>query len=205
MGLYVAAAFDGNVINMVVAGFSYSVTLTGDEVLICYNDSAVDNATVTLNTPVEGAIPITWVQDMNMGTYTLSQYSSTAAFTYVPNAVYSVSVNTPYGTADASMTSPGVIQFSADGSSVTAVYPGNYDQAQVMRSYPSPVTTFVSTVGVNVGSPYTYPSSAYDTPSSPATFNTTYDAALTVSGFTGTGSATGSFIGTQSLTDTFTR
>ncbi len=205
MGLYVAAAFDGSVINMIVSGFSYSVTLTGDEVVICYNDSAVDNATVTLNTPVEGAIPITWVQDMNMGTYTLSQYSSTAPFTYVPNAVYSVAVGTPYGTADASLTSPGVINFAADGSSVTATYPGNYDQAQVMRSYPSPVTTFVSTTGVNVGSPYTYPSSAYDAPSFPATFNTTYDAGMTVTTFTGTGGASGGFVGTQSLTDTFTR
>lgn len=195
------AAFAGDIENL--SGFPVPVTLTNNLVEISVNRAAEDTASVTLITPVEGSIPLTWSTDVNMGSYVISQFNSAAQFTYVPNGVYSISVSCSLGTASSTMNAPGQITFNSNGSSVTATYPGNYDSAQVQETSPSPVTTYISATGVNVGSPFSYPGSAYA--SAPATYVATYSAALTVFSFTGTGSATGSFVGDQVNLSSFTR
>ncbi len=199
MGPVVVGAFDGSIIN--VAG--YTVTVSGSEVGLSYNRLADTTASVTLITPSNGSIPLTWTQDINMGTYTLSQYSSGTQFIYTPNAVYSIAVYDTWGNAFSTMNAPGQITFNANGSSVTALYPGNDDQAQVQESAPVPQTIFVSPAGVNVGSPYNYPVTAY--PNSPASYTTTYSAGLTITTFTGSPGAWGYFVGNQSLSLSFTR
>lgn len=204
MGLYVTAVFTSADME-VIPGFS--VTINAVSAFLSINQAGYAGAAITLTTP-SGNIPVTWAQDINTGTYVMSQYINGGfpAFNYVPNGLYSISItNTPLGTAYASMNAPGQITFDATGSTAQAAYPGNYDQAQVMRNSPAPVTTFISPAGVNVGSPYTYPLSAYNSPSYPATFATTYAAALTIYSFTGTGSATGAFVGNQSKSKIFTR
>lgn len=202
MGLYVAANFYGGIINIM----SFSMTITGAQVALAYNQGPYAAAAVTLTTPLNGSIALPWVQDIPLGPYTVSQYATGTQFSYVPNAVYSISVlNTPAGTAYSTMNAPGQISFNANGTTASAFYSGNLHQAVVSRTWPSPVTTFVSPAGIDVGSPYNYPATAYNSPSFPATFSTTYSAGLTIPTFTGTAGAIGGFIGVQSLSSEFTR
>ncbi len=199
MGVVVTGAFDGSVMNI----YGYSITITAGTVAISYNHAAYPSATVYLNTPLDGSILLTYLTDQNLGTYTISQYSSATQFTYVPNGLYSLSVSGGFGTASSSMNAPGGITFSANGASVTAAYPGNIDQAQVSESSPTARSTFVSNPAVSVGSPYIYPGSAF--PDSPGTYSETYSVGLTVMSFTGTAGAQGTFVGNETLSSNFTR
>jgi hypothetical protein len=207
MGLIVVSSFDYSVINENILGYSFSVTVCAEMCVLTYNHGAVDGASVTLVTPANGSIPITWASDTTVNSIAYSQYNgSVTYFSYIPNDVYSLNVVTPYGTANASLNAPGDITFSADGSSVTALYAGNSDSASVLLiSGMSPVTTYISPSGVNVGSPFSYPPAAYNAPSYPATFEATYAAGLTVTTFSGTAGAQGGFTGNESLTNAFTR
>jgi hypothetical protein len=200
MGLFVAASFVDSQINVL----GYSVSTVATLFTISVNHNPEDTATMSITTPSNGTVPLTWLQDANMGTYWVSQYQSSYQYIYTPNAVYSMDITTSLGTAHAVMNAPGGITFSANGASVTALYPGNYDAADVSRISPAPVTTYVSP-GTSIGSPFTFPGSAYSSPSYPATFAAAYAAATTVYSFTGTAGAVGAFVGTQVSTGEFSR
>jgi hypothetical protein len=160
---------------------------------------------MSLTTPLNGTLPVTYIQSMNMGTYTVSQYATSAQYVYVPNGVYSMAMTTSLGTAYSTMNAPGLITYNANGSSVTATYPGNYHSANVTRLSPAPAVTYDSGPNNDVGNPFNYPATAYNSPSYPAQFTTSFNAAMTVTSFTGTANATGAFVGTQVLMKMFTR
>jgi hypothetical protein len=202
MGLFIAASFVGSLTD---TGLGYPVTSVLTLVTISVNRASETTATMSLTTPSNGVIPLTYLQSSSLGTYDVSQYGSYTQYDYVPNGLYSFAATTSLGTAYASLNAPGGISYNTNGTSVTATYPGNLDQAGVSRIYPAPVSTYTSPSGVNLGSPFTYPTLAYDSPSYPATFGTFYSASDSVTVFTGTGGAFGALVGEESSGMWFTR
>jgi len=200
MGLFVAAVFGSNVTDM-----GFPMTVVNTLISISVNRNTETTAAVTLTTPNNGAQPCTYIQSANMGTYWVSQYATSFQYTYVPNGVYSVNLVTSLGTAYSSMNAPGLINFNVNGSSVTATYSGNYHSANVTRMSPVATVTYDSGPNNNVGNPFNYPGSAYSSPSLPAQFITTFNAATTITAFSGTAGAFGAFVGTQAHMKMFTR
>jgi hypothetical protein len=195
MGLFVGGSFQGLFANTSFYGGGISVTIM-TEFDVSINQTAETTDAITLTTPVEGAVPVTYWQTSGSGGVSFARYMTTLQYTYVPNATYSASVSTSLGTVTSTMSAPGSITFSASANSVTAAYPGNYDYGVVQEQSPAVVVTYQSVPGPSVGSPFTFPATAF---SSPAIFGNTYGAALTVT-YTGP-AATGSyFAGNQQLT-----
>jgi hypothetical protein len=181
------------------------ITSTLTLIAISVNRNTETTATMSLTTPLNGTIPLTYAQSADFGSYSVSEYGTFTQFTWVPNATYSVAMTTSLGTAYCSVVAPGNITFSANGASVTAGYPGDFHSGAVSRMSPSPASTYQSPVGVNIGSPFTYPGSAYSSPSFPAQFGAVYVASRTSAVFTGTAGAFGGVAAIESVTKMVTR
>jgi len=203
MGLYVTGQFEG-----MGKGLGAAALANAPLVSISVNHNAETTAAVFFNTPNEGAMPLSFFGSTNYGTYTASSYTfplPPPTYTYIPNGVYFVTMTTSLGTASITVTAPGGIQFSADGSSVTCAYPGNQNVAEVERVSPGFAITYYTPTGTNEVTPLVFPPSAYYASSTPATFASMYTAGTTVTSFAGTAPATG-YIGALEMDlETFTR
>ena len=201
MGIWVAATFAGSINDLSLLA---PVTTNGVNTLVTLsiNHTAETSDAITLTTPSNGAIPVTYFQSSTLSGIPVAQYATTIQYTYVPSGTYSISIATSLGTITSTMAAPGAITFDATGASVTALYPGNYDSAIVTETSPSPGIAYQSPIGVDVGSPFTFPVTAF---SSPATFAENYSAAMTVLSFTGTPAAGCAFVGDLSLSKYFVR
>jgi len=180
MGLWVGGSFSRSYSDMSLLGIG---TFSPVTILfsLSINHTAETTDAVTLTTPIEGAIAVPYWQNVTLGGVPVAQYASAAMFTYVPNATYSMSVSSSLGTVTSSISAPGGMTFNSNAASVTAAYPGIYDFG-IISSYPSLTTVYSSYPGPSVGSPFTFPVTAY---SSPGTFYNSYAAAATVTSFSG--------------------
>ncbi len=180
MGLMVVGIFLEDLTNVSISGYSYSVTATTCTVYISTNLIPDTTAAVTLITPLNGSIPVTYTANTTYSGVSVAEYvAASDSFTYVPNSPYSLYAVTSLGTAAATVNAPGNITIAANGSTASAVYPGNYDSAVVEEISPAAVTTYQSPTGTSVGSPFTYPVSAYPAPAGTGTYGVAYNAAVT--------------------------
>jgi hypothetical protein len=199
----VVGTFAGSISDLsLLIGYPYSTTIVNTLVTLSINHTAETTDTITLTTPSNGTLPVTYLQSSTISGVPIAQYATSAQYTYVPGGTYTLSVATSLGTVTSTMSAPGAITFSANGASVTAAYPGNYDSAIVSEFSPSPGVTYQSPVGTDVGSPFTYPVTAF---SSPATFANSYSAAMTVLSFTGPAAVGCAFVGDETSSAYFTR
>jgi hypothetical protein len=142
-------------------------------------------ASVTLITP-GGSVPATYTANTTYSGVSVAEYvTATNSFTYTANSSYSLYAVTSLGTATATVNAPGNITIATDGSTASAGYPGNYDSAVVEEISPAAVTTYQSATGTSVGSPFTYPASAYPAPVGTGTYGVAYNAAVTDISVTG--------------------
>jgi hypothetical protein len=192
-----------------ISGYSPS-SMSAAEVLLLTNGAPVINAAVTM---VDSTASISYVipysGSVTANGHGLAGYIN-SSITYTPGDSYSLSVSFPGSTTNvtsSTLVAPGPIAFSSDGSSVTCTDLGSFQVAMVVRDLPAPSTlTYNSTNPSNLGSPFTFPSSAFSTPSSPATFTSVYAAAATVYSFTGPSPASGNaFVAMDFYEDEVTR
>ncbi len=179
-GLWVVGIFLESVDNIAFEGVTETATTTDCEVYISTNLTPDTTAAVTLITPLNGSVPVTYTANTTYSGVSVAEYVAAAnSFTYVPNSPYSLYAVTSLGSAAATVNAPGDITIAADGSMASAVYPGNYDSAVVEEISPAAVTTYQSPTGTSVGSPFTYPTSAYPAPAGTGTYGVAYNAAVT--------------------------
>jgi hypothetical protein len=185
MGNYIAAWLASNVLVSTLGGSPVTTTLSA-EALVSYNQAAVTNATVTLTGPGGLVVSFPYLVTLpTIGSATEGVYSalSPAAVTYLPGSTYTITVTDPYGTFTASLVAAGDINWS--GSITTtltaaALYPGGTDIAEVYVAGTTPTDyTYEPLPTLDLGSPFNYPASAFSSPSSPATFEVDYTAAVT--------------------------
>ena len=194
LGLWVGGGFQSSYSLSFSSCSPVTITsnITAMSVAISDNQAAVSTDAVTFITPY-GSIPVTYSSSVTYGTFSQAYYNTTAPWTYTPNASYSLTVVGSAGTASVTLTAPGNLTLAPDGSSASAVYPGNLDTAFVWQFCPwPPVTTYSSPQGSSVGSPFTYPSSAYPAPT-PETYLTSYSAGVSTPIASGTNLAAGSY------------
>jgi hypothetical protein len=199
MGLWVTANLQRSVIDSSLLGGGAS-TIVSTSVTLSINHSAESTDAITLMAPIEGAIPLPFTQTTTESGIPVAQYNSIVPYTYLPGGTYSIAVSTSLGAVTTSISLPGNITFSSTGASVTALYSGNFDSADVERYSPAPITmTYQSPVSVSVGSPFTFPMGAF---SSPATFYSGYTATETEP-FSSPATVGSSFSGSDSLNEYF--
>ncbi|HUO57381.1 MAG TPA: hypothetical protein VMV05_04300 [bacterium] len=209
MGIWVAAAYTGSVIDMSYYGLSTPVTTVLTLITLSINHTAETTDTISLTTPSNGTLPVTYLQSYSLSGIPVAQYATTFQYAYVPNGTYSISVATSLGTVTSTMAAPGAISINSNGVTTTsssgvtgsAVYPGNYDTAIVTCISCGGVTTFNSGV-TSVGSPFTYPPSAYPGPAS-SIYSTTYSASTTIFSFTGPAAVGCAFVGNENYSTYF--
>lgn len=195
-GLWAVGAVVGFTVS--VSGVSYA-NIGVPMVSLSLNNAAVTNASVYVNIP--SPTKLTYAGSVSYGGYNFAQYNLSLAngsfsygtnfpvtFAYQAGSAYSMNVTAGGYTATASLSqAPGGVSFSSNGASVTAAYPGQYDFALVEEYSPKVALTYYPTAATgSIGSPFSFPASAYPA-SSPATYYAVYDATAWTTSTSGTG------------------
>lgn len=204
LGLYIVGNFNRQVNDL---GGGPATFLSAQAIVVVDREAEIAGS-VTLTTPSE-VVGLTYSYSATFnygsyGSYSAAYYVDGGSnwVTYTPGANYTMAVSTSIGSATTTAAAPGDIDFSANGASVTWQF-GNFASANVTRLSPSPASTYVSTSNIN--SPFTFPGSAYSSPSLPATFWSVLAVATTVTSFSGSTASGSAFIWIDTLTKEFTR
>jgi len=187
-------------VNEVLGGTPISESMGYACVALAVSGGAVTDATVSIaNSGV--TIPMSYWMSTSASGFNYALYgtgtasTAMAPITLIGNTTTTLSVNSTAGTAVCSMTEPGPVVLTPSGAIVTAsaTNPGKYDAGLVFGiSGTSASLGYLSTS--SIGSPFTFPSSAYSM-SSPATFMTGYIAADWSTSVTGTAGLKGGMLG----------
>lgn len=177
---------------------------------LIYTNQPVTDASVMVSYNSGGPVTLTipYFGSAALGSTVISTYEvSSPGITYAAGTNYTMSVSYSAGNFSSTMSAPGGIVWSGlitTTLTATASTAGNYDSANALRIYPTPGVTYTSSAS-SVGSPFNYPSSAFSSSSTPATFTATYSAATTQYSFSGSPSSGSAFVWLESYSKYFNK